>query len=61
MKKTYKDYIEEPKQGSISRHEGTPWPFSWHIRKRVNADGTETEVSRRKIYDSILRANLTTT
>ncbi len=54
MKKTYKDYIEEPKQGSISRHEGTPWPFSWHIRKRVNADGTETEVSRRKIYDSIL-------
>ena len=50
----YKDYIENPELISITRNEPTPRPFSWHIRKRINRDGTETEVSRKKIYDTIL-------
>ncbi len=52
--KQYKDYMEYMEEKAISRHDPTPRPFVWHIRKRVNADGTETEVSRKKLYHSVL-------
>lgn len=55
--KKYQDRMEASYESgpvALGRHDPTPWPFAWHIREEVHADGTKTEVSRRKIYDSIL-------
>lgn len=51
---TYKDYIEEPEIPILSRNDPIPLGFVWHVRKRVNPDGTETEVKRTKLYNDIL-------
>ncbi len=52
--KKYQDRIELPELVSLGRYDPTPRPFMWHIREEIYEDGTKTEFSRKKVYDTIL-------
>ena len=52
--KKYQDRMEIPELVSCGRYDPTPLPFTWHIREEIHEDGTKTEISRKKIYDTIL-------